>query len=188
LSEQDRIKWDQKYAGDDFLFGEEASLYLVEVAAQLPPTGRALDIASGEGQNAVYLAQRGLSVTALDISAMGLRKAKILADKHGVALELRLWDLERSLLPPGPFDAIVCMHYKQQSLAPRITQALAPGGVLLMELATVKNLERHQRPPRPFLVESNELMCWFPELVLVSYEERLYDNRFVAQLVARKPV
>ena len=187
MSEKDRLKWDARYGTSGYIYGSDPAPFIVEQRAGLPEGGRALDVAAGEGQNAVYLAGEGFSVEALDISAVGLRKARALAEEKNVVIQPRLWDLERSFVPEGPYDVIICMHYKQQTLAEPIADALAPGGVVLIELATVNNLELHKHPSRPYCVESNELMGWFPTLQLRSYREGIFNNQAVARVVAQKP-
>jgi len=184
-----REKWDARYASEDYVYGEEPLALLVDFAHLLPAAGHALDVACGEGRNAVFLAGRGLETLALDISAVGLRKTQQLAARRGVSMRVSLTDLERHPLPAGPFDAIVCAHYHQRTLCEPITAALAPGGLLVMELHTVQNLAHHPRPSRPFLVEHNELLTWFPALRLVHYQELVQQpsKHAVAQLVARQP-
>ena len=183
----DRDRWDARYAGDGYLHGTDPAPFLVEQRHLLPAGGRALDVAAGEGQNAVFLAEQGLDVTAIDISSAGLRKARQLAEGRGVAVRTRLWDLSSAKLPDGPFDVAVCLHYKQRALAPRMAEVLTPGGLLFIELCTVANLALHRRPSRRFLVEPNELLGWFPTLSLVSYQEGVFGGRAVARLVARRP-
>lgn len=180
-----RERWDARYGKTEgYLFGEEPSPLLAD--QQLPSSGQALDIACGEGQNAVYLAQQGLEVTAVDISVVGLRKARRLAASRGVEIRELLSDIELAGIPQGPFDLIVCIHYMQRDLAEKITEALAPGGLLVMELHTVENLKRSPRPARPFLIATNELITWFPQLFVESYREQSDEQKAVAQLIARK--
>lgn len=187
-ADEERRRWDQRYSGPGYVFGEDPTKLLVEQRHLLPPSGRALDIAAGEGKDAVYLARQGFEVEAIDISTVGLRKAQRLARQHGVEdrLKVRLWDVKQSYLPPGPFDVVTCMHYMQRDLAPRITEHLAPGGVLVMELATIENLKLHRRPTREHLLQPNELITWFPELLMLVYREGIFDDHAVAQLVAKK--
>jgi tellurite methyltransferase len=186
LSEDERRKWDERYSGDDYVNGHSASQFLMEHQAILPPSGRALDVAAGEGQNAVFLAERGLEVEAIDISTVGLRKAQQLAEQRGTSIKVRLWDIKRSFLPEGPFAVILCLHYMQRNLAPKIWECLAPNGLLFMELATLENLKLHKRPSREYLLERNELLTWFPDLFVIAYREGLFDGHAVAQLVGRR--
>ena len=69
--------WDERYATDEYLYGTEANTFLTSVIDRIPP-GRVLCLAEGEGRNAVWLAEQGRSVTAVDASPVGLDKAKLL--------------------------------------------------------------------------------------------------------------
>ncbi len=182
----EREKWDERYGVPEYIFGREPSRFLVENQEHLPERGHALDIATGEGKNAVYLAEIGLQVRAVDISSVGLEKTGRLARQREVRLETQLTDLKRVGLPPGPYDVIICMHYLQRDLARPISANLTCGGILLMELNTVDNIKLHRRPPREFLLEKNELKTWFPSLEIVKYREGIFEGYAVAQLVARR--
>jgi len=81
----DRLRWDRKYDHPEYVYGTRPSRFLAEQIHLLPASGRALDLATGEGRNAVFLARRGLMVDAIDISAVGLAKAKKLAEDRAVA-------------------------------------------------------------------------------------------------------
>jgi SAM-dependent methyltransferase len=186
VSEEARRRWDRRYEPPHCIFGRAPHRLLLEHSSLLPGSGLALDLAAGEGQNAVYLASLGHAVRAVDISPLGLRKARRLAREQGVVLETIVQDLELEPPPPGPYTVIVWMHYLQRDLARPVAQRLAPGGLLLMELATVHNLRLKRRPARRFLVQPGELRGWFPDLQLVLYREGVYGQRAVAQLVARK--
>ncbi|MBW2735065.1 MAG: methyltransferase domain-containing protein [Deltaproteobacteria bacterium] len=179
-----RERWDTRYSTEEYLFGEEPSSLLTE--ATFPAEGQALDIGCGEGQNAVYLAQQGLEVVAVDISVVGLRKARRLAAARGVEIRELLSDIELAGIPKGPFDVIVCIHYAQRELAAQIVDALSPGGLLLMELHTLENLKHSPTPSRTHLINTNELITWFPQLFIESYREISDEHKAVAQLVARK--
>ncbi len=187
MSDDAQRKWDERYAGERYIYGLDPAPFLVEHRGELPAGGRALDIAAGEGQNAVYLASEGFEVEAIDISLVGLRKAQKLAADRGVSLNTHLCDLERTPLPEGPYDVIVCIHYKQRELADPITASLAPGGLLVVEIATTENLKLHRHPSRRFCVEPSELVQWFPELHVLRYREGVFDGHAVAQLLAQKP-
>ena len=74
----EREQWDERYRADELIWKVEPNRFLVEEVAGLVP-GRALDLACGEGRNALWLAERGWQVTAVDFSAVGLEKARRLA-------------------------------------------------------------------------------------------------------------
>jgi tellurite methyltransferase len=80
---------------------------------------------------------------------------------------------------------ITCFHYLQRSLFPVLCQALAPGGLLICEIATRRNLERHARPSARFLLDEGELVKLVAPLEIVQSEEGWFDDRALARVVAR---
>ena len=92
--------WDRRYEGSDLLWTAEPNRFLVAEVAGLEP-GRALDVGTGEGRNAVWLAEQGWRVTGVDFSAVGLEKARHLATARGVEVEWVLADL--SHYQPGEY-------------------------------------------------------------------------------------
>src|ERR1039457_818433 len=93
----DREAWNQRYADAELVWSADANRFLVEAVTALPP-GRALDLGAGEGRNAIWLAERGWRVTAVDFSAIGLQKARRLAEARGVEVNWTEADL-RSYTP-----------------------------------------------------------------------------------------
>ena len=134
--EQLRSFWNERYAAEGYAYGDAPNGLLVESRAHLPAAGRALCLAEGEGRNAVWLAEQGLRVTAVDIAEQGMAKARALAARRGVEIETRVCDLGE--FDPGLacWDLIVSVF---AHLPPRVraevharcVRALAPGGVFL---------------------------------------------------------
>jgi SAM-dependent methyltransferase len=129
-------RWDDRYRTDELIWRAEPNRFLVEEVAGLVP-GRALDLACGEGRNALWLAERGWQVTAVDFSAVGLAKAQRLASER--ALDLR-W-VEADVLewepPRSSFDLVVVMYLHlpavdRRRALQRAASALAVGGALLV--------------------------------------------------------
>ena len=79
--------WNQRYSVEEYAYGTEPNDYLVAMSDQLPK-GRVLCLAEGEGRNAVWLAEQGHDVTAVDLSEVGLKKAKKLAKLRGVNIKM----------------------------------------------------------------------------------------------------
>lgn len=184
MAETDRAKWDERYATERE--ARVAPSWIDALEDELPREGRALDVAAGSGRMALWAARRGLTVTAVDVSPVGLAIAKATAEREGLALETIAMDLEKEELPAGPFALITCFHYRQGSLWAQIEARLAPGGVLVAELPTVKNLERHEHPSRRWLAETNELLHAADGLELVFYREGWQDDRHTARIIARR--
>lgn len=130
--------WDELYAGKSFFYGTEPNDFLREHAANIRASGRVLCLAEGEGRNAVFLAGLGLSVVALDQSAVGLRKALQLAEARGASITTLHANLDSYGIEPGSWDAIVSIwcHLPASLRAKVHTQVvdgLKPGGVFLLE-------------------------------------------------------
>ncbi|MFQ5382376.1 MAG: class I SAM-dependent methyltransferase [Dehalococcoidia bacterium] len=186
MSDADRRCWDERYSSPAFAL-PAPPVWLSEFEHELPQEGRALDVAAGGGRAAIWLAQRGYSVTAVDISSSGLKLAKKAARAAGVEIDTAAADLEEERLPAGPFAVICCFRYLQRNLFPEMRSRLEPGGLLLCEIATRRNLERNERPAAHHLLETNELRDLCAPLEVVSYREDWYDGQFLARAVARAP-
>ena len=184
MAQRDREKWDERYRAGDY--GQGDPTWMRELEDEIPTQGNALDVAAGAGRIAIWLARRGLSVTAVDISPVGLALAREAAGDEGVAIHTVAMDLEREVLPEGPFDLIACFHYRQRALFPILAAQLAPSGVIVAELLTVKNLERQARPSRRWLAEPNELLRDCSALEVLFYRETWIEGRHLARLVARR--
>jgi SAM-dependent methyltransferase len=186
----DRERWDARYrdarpgaAPAPFLAGVESLLPRVEPGRPAP---RALDVATGVGRNAVWLAGRGFAVTCADVSPVGLAVARAAADAAGLSLDLLEVDLETEPFPPGPFDLIVSIDFLHRPLFEVFPAALAADGVLVFAQATRTNLTRHPRPSARFLLDDGELPTLVRGVEVVSYAEGWFDDRHEARLVARK--
>lgn len=137
--------WDQRYAGEDYAYGTAPNDFLVAMAERLPAAGRVLCLGEGEGRNAVWLARRGLAVTGVDASAVGLAKARRLAEAAGVVITTMHADLAGFDLGEACWDAVVSIFcHLPPALRRRVhagvARALAPGGVFLLEAYTPAQL------------------------------------------------
>ena len=185
MAEEDRVHWDKRWSEQRDL-PRAAPAWVLELDTELPRTGRALDVAAGAGRMAVYLGRRGLEVTAVDISPVGLALAREAARDEDLKLRTMVRDLEREGLPEGQFDVIACFHYRQPDLFAAFHTALAPGGVLLAEVATVQSLERNPARTKRWLADRNELLRCCEGLDIVYYREGWLGERALARVVARR--
>lgn len=132
----DRESWNERYATDELVWHAAPNRFLVEAVEGLTP-GRALDLACGEGRNAVWLASQGWKVVGADFSSAGLAKARGMARERGVAVTWVEADVVSWIPPQGAFDLVVVMYLQlpadQRGAAlDHAAAALAPSGVLLV--------------------------------------------------------
>ena len=131
----DASAWDARYAADGYLWTSQPNRFLVEELGGASP-GRALDVACGEGRNAVWLATRGWHVTAIDHSEVGLSKAKELAEGAGVEVDWVLGDVT-TYHPDPTYDlvAVLYLHLPRTEMALALSRAcegVGPGGTLFL--------------------------------------------------------
>lgn len=187
MSQDDRQRWNDRYRQAPA--AREPSEFLCSLADRLPMTGRALDLAGGQGHDARWLARRGLDVTLVDVSDVALEQAEALARDAGVPLKTRQLDLETEALPPGPFDLVVCLNYLWRPLFAALPSVLAPGGLFVFAQPTRSNLQRHPHPSARFLLEDGELPAMLMGLQSLSFTEGWTDTgRHEARVLARRPL
>ncbi len=132
----DRDAWDARYATGELVWSAEPNRFLVAEVAGLAP-GRALDVACGEGRNAIWLAERGWTVTGVDFSPVALDKARRLAAGRSVTVAWELADVTDDTPITAQFDLVIVMYLHvpepQRGIAfGRAASAVAPGGTLLV--------------------------------------------------------
>lgn len=186
MSDADRSKWDARYRAGSHA-ATKPSPFLESLDDLLPKQGRALDIAGGAGRNALWLARRGLETTIVDVSPVGLSIAAERAKAEGLSLDTLEVDLQNESFPEGPWDVIVSICFLERTLFSAYPKALAPGGLLLFLQPTTINLERHDRPPRRFLLEPGEAAQLVADLEIVQLTERwTEEGHHEARVVARR--
>jgi len=144
-------KWDERFAGDDYVFGTAPNDFLVEQSGLL--RSPVLSLGEGEGRNAVFLASKGHDVHAVDSSAVGLSKAQSLARSRGLDIRTILMDLADYEPPDGHYEAVVSIFAHlpstvRQQLYPRVTRCLKPGGILLIEAYAEAQISRDTGGPK----------------------------------------
>lgn len=147
--ETDRIKWNKRFDSEDSFLGERPSPFLAREIGRikrLTPGWAALDIASGEGRNSVFLAQHGFRVTGLDISDVGIAKGIRRAAEAGVEVEFRQVDLEGYHIGER-YDLIINFNFLLRELIPEELAALNPGGLLLFDtiMTSPQLLDNHNQ-------------------------------------------
>ncbi len=173
--------WNQRYEGDELLFGEAPNDYLAAQAARLPRAGRALCVADGEGRNSAWLAQQGLRVDAFDIAERGVAKARALARRRGVSVNFAVADTDALAWPESLYDLVAAIFVQfadpamRERLFANMVRALKPGGLLVLQGYTTRQLQyRSGGPQRADHLYTEELLRGaFAGLEIV--ELRSYD-------------
>jgi SAM-dependent methyltransferase len=166
----------------------EPTRWLVDHADALPVRGDALDVASGTGRNALWLAARGLTTLAVDRSASAITSITQAATELGLPVRAQVMDLEgeEALLPPSAFDVVVVVHYLHRPLFPSLRAALRPGGILVYETFTRAQALRG-RPSNPaFLLEPGELQQLVAPLEILFQREGEFEGKMLASVIAAR--
>jgi SAM-dependent methyltransferase len=167
----------------------EAARWLVDHAHVLPFTGDALDVASGSGRNAFFLAARGLNTLAVDRSAAAIDGIRATAARLHLPIRAEVLDLETgsATLPLAAYDVIVAVHYLHRPLFPALKAALKPGGMLVYETFTRAQAQRG-RPTNPaFLLRPGELRDLVAPLEVLFEREGEFEEKMLASVIAVRP-
>ena len=183
--------WEEKYQVRTLEDIPQPAAFLHGHARLLPPSGTALDIAMGAGQNAVFLASRGLRVTGVDRSRAAVAMALDHARDRGAALDAVAADMLAWPFPENHFDVIIDFYFLERGLVPRIKSGLKKGCVLFFETYTIAQ-QRFGGPHNPdFLLKPNELLESFLDLFVLFYHERVEPDGTggfdaLASMIAKK--
>jgi 2-polyprenyl-3-methyl-5-hydroxy-6-metoxy-1,4-benzoquinol methylase len=187
----DQERWDERFSGKGFAFGKEANPFLRRHIKFLPK-GKALDIAAGEGRNAVFLAQHGFEVDAVDISEMALRKTRKLAREMGVKIHTSLTDLDSYQVEKEKYDLVANFYFLKRRLIPKIKYGLKKGGRVIFETYTLEQRTLATGGPKQakYFLKPNELLKLFKDFRVLFYREGIFKERgrrkAVASLIAQK--
>ena len=187
----DQIRWDKRFGRKEFALGKEPNPFLKK-HIRLLPKGKALDMATGEGRNAVYLAQHGFEVDALDISEKGLKKAQKLAREQGVKINTFLVDLGQYEIEKERYDLIANFYYLKRRLIPRIKKGIKKGGRVVFETYLLEHRTLGTGGPKQakYFLKPNELLRLFKNFRILFYREGIFKEggrkKAVASLIAEK--
>ena len=187
----DQPRWDKRFGRKEFALGKEPNPFLKR-HIHLIPKGRALDVATGEGRNAVFLAQNGFEVDAVDISEKGLKKANKLAREKGVKINTFLVDLDQYPIAKERYDLIANFYFLKRSLIPRIRKGLKKGGRVVFETYLLEHRTLGVGGPKQakYFLKSNEPLRLFRNFRILFYREGIFKEggrrKAVASLIAEK--
>ena len=191
MAADERERWDSKHTAEQEP-GEPAA-FLRQIFQTGPweiQPGRALDIATGKGRNALFLAEQGFTVDAIDISEVGLQQAQRHAEKQGLTLNLVQADLASFEFPDSAYDLILNINFLLRSLVPKIKNALRPGGYIIFDTYLIDQQDLgHPRNPA-YLLNHNELLDLFRGFRILCYQEGKFfvdgKESFRAELLGQK--
>jgi len=188
----DQKRWDKRFGRKEFALGKEPNPFLKK-HIYLLPKGKALDMATGEGRNAVFLAQNGFEVDAVDISQMGLEKARKLAREKGVKVNALLVDLDHYEIEKDRYDLIASFYFLNRRLIPEIRKGLKEGGKVIFETYLLEHRTLATGGPKQakYFLKPNELLRLFKGFRILFYREGIFREggrrKAVASLIAEKP-
>jgi SAM-dependent methyltransferase len=202
VSEYER--WEARYAVPEYAFGKAPNYFLQSCKRLLPPSGRALAVADGEGRNGVWLAEQGLDVVSIDFSPSAQRKAKALAAERHVNVAFELTDVHGWNYPEAAFDVVVEIFTQFSTPAERpkkwagMRRALKSGGLLILQGYTPKQLEYGTGGPKQIENLYTRAMLEqafgdFRDLSIVEEEREIHEGTShggmsaMINLTARKP-
>jgi SAM-dependent methyltransferase len=181
--------WDERYASGNYCSAEPHKL-LIDLTAKIK-AGKALDLACGTGRNALFLAEKGFNVTAVDNSSVGIEIAEQRAREKGLKIDFRIADLEKGEFKPEEnlYDLICDFYYLQRDLFPEIKKALKTDGIVIAAIHIYDEREK----PHQFSLKTGELKEFFKDFEILHYHETsLTDkdagehNHRTAEIIAKK--
>jgi len=179
-------RFDKIYSGPSSLFTTAPNAFLVKMIEGLKP-GRALDVAMGQGRNAVYLATKGWDVTGYDLSETGIAAARSAAEKAGVHINAVRSSHQTFDFGHDSWDLIVMTYtladYEDASFLRRVRESLKPGGIVVVELMATPGIGKGP---------ANALLHSFLDLRVIHYEDKVDDSEWglrkmrIARLAAQR--
>ena len=164
-----RDAWNERYAAADLVWGLEPNRFVEEALRDVKPRGRALDLACGEGRNAIWLAERGWRATGVDFSSVAIERARKLATQRGVDVEFIEADVTSWGPDPGAYALVLVLYMHivpamRRQVWIRAVAALRPGGGLFLVGHARRNLAEGVGGP-----QDPELL-WEPEEITAELE------------------
>ncbi len=159
-----RARWDKRYAAKELVWSAAPNQMFAQEVADLAP-GRALDVGCGEGRNALWLAERGWQVTAIDFSSVAIDKAKRIAALRGLQVQWRVDDVSQCVITPGSFDlvAVLYLHTSAEDRSrwlANLSQALCSGGTFIYLGHDPSNIDHGAGGPQdPAVLPGVDIVC-----------------------------
>ena len=188
---EDQKRWDMKYLERKPDLNQGSNTILKKYLRILPK-GRALDLAAGEGRNALFLAENGFEAEAVDVSPVAITRVRKSAKVRGVKVKAVVADLDTYRIPPGHYDVILNFYFLDRHLIPRIRKGLKKGGMVVFETYTAEQKKLGTGGPGQdkYVLKPNELLRLFRGFHVLFYREGVFregdKRRAIASLIAQK--
>lgn len=188
---KDQQRWDERYRQKGLVLPKGPHSFLKN-HVRLLPKGKVLDLAAGEGRNAIFLAEKGFDVDAVDISGVALKKARQWAKAKGVRIRTVVADLDSYSIGEERYDVIANFYFLRRRLIPKIKKGLKKGGRVIFETYLLEQRSIGVAGPRNrrYFLRPNELLGWFRDFRVLVYREGVFREggrkKAVASLIAEK--
>jgi SAM-dependent methyltransferase len=173
----DASDWDDRYRDQELVWSAGPNRFVESICAPLPP-GRSIDLAAGEGRNALWLAERGWDSTAVDFSDIAIGKALAIAERRGVRLSTEVADLNVYMPKAAAYDLVLVAYLQLPAdqldpILARAAAAVAPGGVLLLVNHDLANLDGGYGGPQSaaVLTTPEQVVAAIGDMVVIERAE-----------------
>lgn len=183
MAESDRQRWDRRYADPVHKLKRGPNPLLERYAPRVEGL-RALELACGLGQNALWLAAQGITVDAFDISLAALRLARVEMLRRGLSgANFIVADLDHFVLPVYPYDLVLVFRFLDRELFPAIRDRVRPGGLVIYQTFNIRQRARRPSVSAEHMLRLGELPGHFPGWEVIEAS----DEGYVSTFVGRKP-
>ena len=176
MSDKEKSDWEERYSSGSYKARPWPSDLLEEWLPRMPK-GRALDIPSGTGRNALYMAENGFEVDAVDISGSALEILNESARERGLRIRCHEIDLDQGSPPEPPYQLLVSCFFLNRNIIPRMKEWVADNGFIVFEQHMVTPLEVDGPSTQQWRVQPNELLRLFADFRVVHYEEGIFTHQ-----------
>lgn len=180
----DIYRWNEKYLDRNPDFAPDPLLSVIRHL--LDGDGLALDVACGNGQNALCLAELGYQVVAVDGSEVGIRYGIKEARRRNLNIHGLVMDLDQVQLPQNHFKLVIVFRYLNRALFPQLIDCLLPGGLLITKTFNLNHLADNKNFNKSFLLQHGELSKYLNELQLIATNDTLDNKESTCYFIGRR--
>jgi len=185
MADTDRLRWERRYADPTHKRKRGPDDLLARHVPPAAPGARALELACGLGENAIWLAQQGYTVDAFDISLTALRQARAVMLARGVrGVRFVAADLDHFPLPDRAYDVVCVFRFLDRALFPALRARVRPGGLVVYQTLNTGHLAKHPDTRPDHMLRRGELQQYFPGWTVLEAA----DLEHISLLVARRPL